>query len=47
VSSDSENNILGSLMFGEPLLIIGNQVNTKFKKSGYSGDRSLRDTCDY
>ncbi len=32
VSSDSENNILEASIFGEPLLIISNQVKTKFKK---------------
>ena len=32
VSSDSENNILDASIFGEPLLIISNQVKTKFKK---------------
>lgn len=32
VSSDSENNILHTSIFGEPLLIISNQVKTKFKK---------------
>ena len=32
VSSDSENNILESSIFGEPLLIVSNQVKTKFKK---------------
>jgi len=32
VSSDSENNILDSSIFGEPLLIISNQVKTKFRK---------------
>ncbi|MBS0497713.1 MAG: hypothetical protein JSR51_08725 [Proteobacteria bacterium] len=32
VSSDSENNILEASIFGEQLLIISNQVKTKFKK---------------
>jgi hypothetical protein len=32
VSSDSENNVLDASIFGEPLLIISNQVKTKFKK---------------
>lgn len=32
VSSDSENNILEASIFGEPLLIISNQVKTKSKK---------------
>ncbi len=32
ISSDSENNILEASIFGEPLLIISNQVKTKFKK---------------
>lgn len=32
ISSDSENNILDPSIFGEPLLIISNQVKTKFKK---------------
>lgn len=32
VSADSEDNILDSSIFGEPLLIVSNQVKTKFKK---------------
>jgi hypothetical protein len=32
VSADSDNNILDPSVFGEPLLIISNQVKTKFKK---------------
>lgn len=32
VSSDSEDNILDASIFGEPLLIISNQVKTKFRK---------------
>lgn len=32
VSPDSESNILESSIFGEPLLIVSNQVKTKFKK---------------
>lgn len=32
VSADSESNILDPSVFGEPLLIISNQVKTKFKK---------------
>ena len=32
VSADSDNNILDPSVFGEPLLIVSNQVKTKFKK---------------
>jgi len=32
VSTDGDNNILESSIFGEPLLIVSNQVKTKFKK---------------
>jgi len=32
VASDSENNILDASIFGEPLLVISNQVKTKFRK---------------
>ncbi len=32
VSSESENNVLNASIFGEPLLIISNQIKTKFKK---------------
>ncbi len=32
VSQDSDDNILDASIFGEPLLIINNQVKTKFKK---------------
>ncbi len=32
VSSDNENNTLDASIFGEPLLVISNQVKTKFRK---------------